>query len=201
MEGSAAAEERITIDDRPAGEPQIPGRKDDMKLSWAEWSRHKKLLNEFSEHRNTDGERALSLALKIKHAAAIEIPDDIYNELNDFTSGIEFSRKAFESFFPAHGSDDTEMEEKEKMNHELDEKLWQLQQACNRYKETDPLADLVLFSVSRHFTTDRATAAFTRAFIDFPEERFTELIKACLNGDKSDNGIMKTVKRIIREAA
>ena len=87
------------------------------------------------------------------------------------------------------------------MNHELDDKLWELQQACNRYKEIDPLADWVLFALNRHFATDRATAAFTKAFINFPAERFTELIRACLNGDKSDDGIMKTVKRIIREAA
>lgn len=83
------------------------------------------------------------------------------------------------------------------MNQELDDKLYELQRACNRYKETDPLADWVLFAISRHIMTGRATPAFEKAFMTYPGDKFEAMIRACLNGDKSDNGIMKTAKRMI----
>lgn len=85
------------------------------------------------------------------------------------------------------------------MSYELDEKLFELQVACNRYKVVDQLADWVLFAIASYIHTGRATAAFIRAFINFPADRFQELIRKCLNGDRSDIGIMKTAKRIIRE--
>ena len=85
------------------------------------------------------------------------------------------------------------------MNLELDDKLYELQQACNRYAAIDPLADWVLFAVTRHVNTGRATPGFIKAFLAFPKENFPGLIAKALNGDKSDDGIMKTVKRIIRE--
>lgn len=85
---------------------------------------------------------------------------------------------------------------------ELDDKLFELQRACSLYRETDPLADWVLHAVSRHISTGRSTAAFNQAFLRYPAERFPELIRVCLNGDRSDDGIMKTVKRVLgREAA
>lgn len=87
------------------------------------------------------------------------------------------------------------------MNIELEDKLYELQRACNRYRETDPLADWVLYAIDRHITTGRATPAFVKAFIAFPVADLPELIAACLNGDKSDDGIMKTAKRIILKAA
>lgn len=87
------------------------------------------------------------------------------------------------------------------MNYELDEKLFELQRACNRYKEVDPLADWVLYAVDRHISTGRATPAFIKAFIAYPNDQLTELIVKSLNGDRSDNGIIEKVKRIIREAA
>lgn len=87
------------------------------------------------------------------------------------------------------------------MNYELDEKLYELQRACNRYRETDPLADWVLYAIDRHISTGRATPAFIKAFIAYPTEDFPELIAESLNGDRSDNGIIAKVKRIIREEA
>lgn len=87
------------------------------------------------------------------------------------------------------------------MNIELEDKLYELQRACNRYRETDPLADWVLYAVDRHISTGRATPAFIKAFIAFPNEQLPELIAESLNGDRSDNGIIAKVKRIIREAA
>lgn len=82
------------------------------------------------------------------------------------------------------------------MLEEIDNQLYELQKACNRYKETDCLADWVLFAVNRHIITRRATRAFEKAFVEFDKEKFPELIKACLNGDKSDDGIIKTCNRI-----
>lgn len=81
--------------------------------------------------------------------------------------------------------------------NQIDNQLWELQKACNRYKETDPLADWVLFAVGRHISTGRATRQFELNFVQYPIDKLEMLIKKCLNGDKSDDGIIKTVKRII----
>lgn len=81
--------------------------------------------------------------------------------------------------------------------NQIDDKLWELQKACNRYKQTDCLADWVLFAVSRYIYTGRATRQFESDFVNFPNESLEALIKKCLNGDKSNDGIIKTVKKII----
>ena len=71
--------------------------------------------------------------------------------------------------------------------------------ACSRYKETDSLADWVLFAVSRYINTGRATRQFEYDFVHYPVDKLETLIKICLNGDKSDDGIIKKVKRIIAQ--
>lgn len=81
--------------------------------------------------------------------------------------------------------------------NKIDDKLWELQKMCNKYKETDCLADFVLFAVSRWIITGRATRQFEMDFINYPVEKFEGLIKRCLNGDRSDDGIIRTVKREI----
>ena len=75
--------------------------------------------------------------------------------------------------------------------NQIDNKLWELQKACNRYKEIDPLADWVLFAV------DRYTRQFEVDFVNYPTDKLESLIKKCLNGDRCNDGIIKTVKRII----
>jgi len=85
------------------------------------------------------------------------------------------------------------------MTLELDSKLFELQKACAVYKATDPLADWVLFAVTRYITTGRATRDFERMFLAYPDDLWTEMIKACLNGDRSDSGIMRTMKARLRK--
>ena len=81
--------------------------------------------------------------------------------------------------------------------NQIDDKLFELQKICNRYRETDCLANFVLFAVNRHITTGRATPKFEYDFINYPNDKLFELVRICLNGDRSDDGIIKTVKRII----
>ena len=81
------------------------------------------------------------------------------------------------------------------MTIEIDDKLFELQKVCNRYN--DPLASWVLYAINRHIFTGRATRAFEKQFIAYPNEKLLDLVKKCLNGDKSDDGIIKTVKREI----
>jgi hypothetical protein len=80
---------------------------------------------------------------------------------------------------------------------QIEDKLFELHKACNRYKEIDCLADWVLFAVSRHIVTNRATRKFECDFVNYPNEKLEELIKKCLNGDRSNDGIIETVKKII----
>lgn len=81
--------------------------------------------------------------------------------------------------------------------NQIDDKLWELQKACNRYKKTDCLADWVLFAISRYISTGRATAQFQHNFVAFQNDKLESLIKKCLNGDRSDLGIIKTVKKVL----
>ena len=55
----------------------------------------------------------------------------------------------------------------------------------------------VLFAVNRHIFTGRATRQFEIDFVNYPTDKFELLIKKCLNGDRCNDGIIKTVKRII----
>lgn len=77
---------------------------------------------------------------------------------------------------------------------EIDNKLFELQEVCNRYYEIDHLAIWVLFALSKYISTGRATRQFEQSFLEYPKEKFEYLIKKCLNGDRSDNGIIKTCK-------
>ena len=81
----------------------------------------------------------------------------------------------------------------------IDNKLYELQKACNRYSETDCLSKWVLYAIHRHIDTNRATKQFEEDFINYPAEKFEHLIKKCLNGDRSNDGIIKTAKRILRQ--
>lgn len=81
------------------------------------------------------------------------------------------------------------------MQDKLDDKLWELQKATNRYLATDPLADWVLFALTRYINSGKATRAFEIAFIKYPNENLTDLIKKCLNKDKSDEGIIRACKK------
>lgn len=79
----------------------------------------------------------------------------------------------------------------------LDDKLFELQKVCTRYSNCDPLANWVLFAVDRYISTGRATREFEKRFINYPNDDLLSLVKKCLNGDKSDDGIIKTVKNEI----
>lgn len=79
--------------------------------------------------------------------------------------------------------------------NKLEEHLWKLQKSCNRYKNIDPLAEWVVFALERYIMTNRSNKQFEDNFLNYPESRFEILIKKCLNGDRSDNGIIKTCKK------
>jgi len=83
---------------------------------------------------------------------------------------------------------------------QIDDQLLELQKACNKCKATEPLADWVLFAVSRYISTGRATRQFESDFVHYPIVGLETLIKKCLNGDKSDDGIINTVKLIISKS-
>ncbi len=70
-----------------------------MKIKYGEWIRYKKLINEFAEHNNIDGEKARSIAERIKQGAELEIPDDVFTEMKGFCEGIELIRNNFENFW------------------------------------------------------------------------------------------------------
>lgn len=61
--------------------------------------------------------------------------------------------------------------------NQIDDKLWELQKACNRYKEIDPLADWVLFAINRYISTGRATRQFEYDFVNYPTDKLETLIK------------------------
>lgn len=84
------------------------------------------------------------------------------------------------------------------MENLIDNQLWELQKATNRYKHIDPLADWVLFALSRYINSGKSTREFEKEFVKYNPIYFPKLIKKCLNGDKSDDGIIKTCKKILK---
>lgn len=81
----------------------------------------------------------------------------------------------------------------------IEDQLYELQKACNRYKSIDCLADWVLFAVQRYIVSNKATRQFEIDFVNFPVEKLEDLIKACLNGDRSDDGILRTCRKVFAE--
>ena len=83
------------------------------------------------------------------------------------------------------------------MQDKIENNLLRLQETTNNYKVINPLADWVLFAVSRYISSRKAPKDFERAFANFDSKKFGDLVKECLRGDKSDDGIIKTCKRIM----
>lgn len=79
----------------------------------------------------------------------------------------------------------------------IDDKLWAFRDACVKYQETDRLARLVLIAIADYINADKAPLQFIVNFIDYPDSEFDHLIKACLNGETSANGIIKTCKKVL----
>lgn len=77
----------------------------------------------------------------------------------------------------------------------LDDKLYELQKAARRH--IDPLAIWTVYALEYYFRSGRATAAFEKQFISYPTAKFGDLITYCMNHDRSDSGIIKSVKYYI----
>lgn len=81
----------------------------------------------------------------------------------------------------------------------IENQLWALQKACNRYKDIDPLANFVLFAVERYIMSNKAPRKFELDFINYPVTEFEYLIKTCLNGDRSSDGIIQTCRKVFTQ--
>lgn len=81
----------------------------------------------------------------------------------------------------------------------LFDKFDALQHACRMYALIDPLAMWVYNAVYDYIFRNKATRQFEFDFCDYPNEKFEALIKKCLNGDRSDQGIINTCKKIFAE--
>ena len=77
----------------------------------------------------------------------------------------------------------------------IDDKLYELQKFCNRYAETDCLAPFVTYAFNWYIGTNRWTRQFEENFLNYPEEKFDYLVRRCLNGDRSHEGIINTAKK------
>ena len=68
------------------------------------------------------------------------------------------------------------------MQDKIENNLLRLQEATNNYKVINPLADWVLFAVSRYISSRKAPKDFERAFANFDSKKFGDLVKECLRG-------------------
>ena len=78
----------------------------------------------------------------------------------------------------------------------IDDKLYELQQAARRHP--DPLAIWTVYALEYYIGSGRATAAFEKQFLSYPSEKLTDMITYCMNHDRSDSGIIKSVKKLIK---
>lgn len=81
--------------------------------------------------------------------------------------------------------------------NQIEDKLRELQKACNKYNNIDSFASWVLYAVTIHIRSGKATMEFEYDFVNYPNNKLKKLIKKCLKGDRSHDGIIKTVKKII----
>ena len=79
----------------------------------------------------------------------------------------------------------------------IDAKLWELHSACVKHCEADRLAMLVLYAIADYINTDKAPRKFVADFIACPDSSLEDLIRCCLSGDRSANGIIKTCKKVL----
>ena len=79
---------------------------------------------------------------------------------------------------------------------ETKEKLFGLSKACSVHQSKTAI--YVLYAIERHIMTGRATRQFEENFLQFPNEKFSELIDYCLERDLSNDGIIKSVKHFIK---
>lgn len=76
----------------------------------------------------------------------------------------------------------------------LKEKLDELHRAARRHSE--PFAMWVSYAVS-HYFRDGATALFQRKFEAYPTANYDYLISYCMKRDRSDDGIIKSISKLI----
>ena len=77
--------------------------------------------------------------------------------------------------------------------------LWNLETATIEYKSTDIFSSYVYYAIERYIRTSKAPRFFEQAFLKYPAEKFTEMIKTILEQDDlSDDGIIKTAARILK---
>lgn len=82
------------------------------------------------------------------------------------------------------------------MQDKITEKLVNLKSAAEKYREKEPLSIWVFLALSRYISSGKASRIFEDAFTEYSEDNYLYLISRCLKGDKSDDGIIKTCKRI-----
>jgi len=80
---------------------------------------------------------------------------------------------------------------------ETRDKLYKLELACREFD--DKKAIYVRYALERYIITGRASIEFEKSFLQFPDERFSELIAYCLERDLSDVGIINSVSKILRK--
>ena len=82
------------------------------------------------------------------------------------------------------------------MQNRIDDQLWNLRLSVDKNKVNEPYSDWVLFAISRYIKSGKASRIFEKAFVEYDADRFVDLIHKCLKGDKSDEGIICTCKRV-----
>lgn len=81
--------------------------------------------------------------------------------------------------------------------------LQKLETACKQYHIKNNNNSLAIYAVwiayavSWYIMTGRADVQFEENFCKYPINNFNILIDKCLKGDLSDEGIIKSVKRVI----
>ena len=84
------------------------------------------------------------------------------------------------------------------MKDRINNSLWLLWDACSKEKAENPCSMWVLFAVSRHINTGRATRDFERRFVSLSSADMVALVRDILKGGRlSDDDIIKAVKKTL----
>lgn len=84
------------------------------------------------------------------------------------------------------------------MQDRINNSLWLLWGACNDMKAKNPCSMWVLFAVSRHINTGRASRNFEKRFVSLSSDDMVAMVRDILKGGRlSDDDIIKAVKKAL----
>lgn len=82
--------------------------------------------------------------------------------------------------------------------NKTENQLWELERICIICNEEISCSNWVLYAISRHIYTGRATKEYEDKFSALTKSQLIKMVKYCLDRGKSDDEIIANTKKFMR---